>query len=414
VSTERIVVGIDVGTTKVCTLVGQITPLASGQNQVTIIGVGIEPSEGMHKGMVTDVEQATHAITTSKRQAERTSGYEIGRAIVSLAGSHVASLNSKGVAGLNARHGVTQDDIERAMEAAQAVVIPHNREVLHVVPRLYTLDGQEGVRQPLGMHGFRLEVEAHIITASSSSVQNLEQCVAGAGVAVDRFVLNPLASAEVALTDAEREMGVVVIDIGGGTTDMAIFIEGTVWHTAVISVGGNHVTNDVAHGLRLPFDEAERVKLEYGHAVPEEVASEALLTMQPFGEDLPVQVPRADLAMIIEARVEEIFALVMQEIKRSGYDGLLPAGVVLTGGSSALPGIRQVAARVFNLPVRIAQPENLVGLVDKLVGPAYSTSVGLLHFALRTDLADTRRHRRGGLTNLGRTLGDIIGRFLPD
>lgn len=406
---EQIVVGIDVGTTKVCVLVGQV----EADGNVRVMGLGLVPSAGMHKGMVNDVGEATEAILAAKIQAEHTSGFEIGRAFVSIAGGHVSSVNSRGVAGINAKRGVNDDDIERAMESAQAIAIPHNREVLHVVPRTYTLDGQEGVRSPLGMHGFRLEVEAHIITAASSSVQNLEKCVAGAGVGVDRFVLNPLASAEAVLSETENQMGVAVIDSGGGTTDLAIFIEGTVWHTAVISVGGNHITNDIAHALRLPFEQAEEVKLRFANSNPADIDPSEAFEVQPFGEDQPTLYSRRDLAYIVEARTEEMFSLVLQEIKRSGYDGLLPAGVVLTGGTAALPGIRQTASRVMNLSARVAQPGGLIGLAEKLDGPSFSTSVGLLRFALRTDILGGPRVRANGF-NLGRALGGLFGRFLPE
>ncbi|MBN1428704.1 MAG: cell division protein FtsA [Anaerolineae bacterium] len=421
-SEQRIAVGIDIGTTKVCTLVGEL----SGQDRIRIIGVGLEPAQGMHKGTVVDVAQATEAIRAAKRQAERTSGYEIGRAYVSVAGKHISSLNSKGVTGLNASRGVvTADEIERALQSARAVALPHNREVLHVIPRTFTLDGQEGIRNPLGLHAYRLEVEAHIITAASSSLRNLEKCVSDSGLAVDRFVLNQLASGEIALTDAERESGVAVIDIGGGTTDLAIFIDGTVWHTAVIEVGGNHLTSDIAHVLHLPIAESERIKVDYGNANPEEVNRDMLITVQPFGEEMPTQLLAHDVARIIEARVDEIFTLVMQEIKRSGYDGLLPAGIVLTGGTALLKGIRQSAGKILRLPVRTAQPEDITGLVDKLNSPAYSTGVGLLRFAQRIDtisITDTapRRSRggRGGSggdgPDIGKTIGDFLGRLLPD
>jgi cell division protein FtsA len=232
------------------------------------------------------------------------------------------------------------------------------------------------------MHGYRLEVETHIITASAASVENLRQCVAAAGVEASQFVLNPLASAEVVLTETERQMGVVVCDVGGGTTDMAIYIDGDVWHTAVLAVGGNHVTSDIAHGLRLPMSQAEEIKIQHGHAVQAEIASQEYFDIRPFGEQDAVQISRQELVQIVEARIEEIFSLVVQEIKRSGYDGLLPAGMVLTGGSSALPGVRTVASQVLGVPVRIAKPENLIGMIDKLDSPAYSTSVGLLRWAV--------------------------------
>ncbi len=374
---EMIVVGIDLGTTKVCSLVGRI----EGENRLRILGVGIEPSQGLKKGIIVDLAAASQAITRSIEKAQRTSGLEITSALVSLAGSHVSSVNSRGVAGISGGV-IDQDDIARALDAAQAVAIPHNREIIHVVQRGFTVDGQTGIRTPIGMHGYRLEVEAHIITAGESTVENIRQCVQAAGVNLSHFVLNPLASGEVVLTETEREMGSVVCDIGGGTTDIAIYIDGDVWHTMVIPVAGALITNDIAHGLRLPLSQAEDVKKQYGYAVQADIQKEDTFTVRAFGDDHAEQVSRKDLANIIEARVEEIFQLVQQEIKRSGYDGLLPAGMVLTGGSSLLPGIRNIASQVTGLPVRVARPENLVGLVDQLQSPAYSTSVGLLRWAM--------------------------------
>src|SRR3990172_7055000 len=371
-----VVVGIDVGTTKVCTLVGrEETP-----GQLHILGVGIEPSQGLRKGVVVDLAAASQAVARSIEKAERTAGMEITSGLVSLAGSQVESVNSRGVVGITGRV-IYDEDIGRAVDAARAVALPHNREIIHVIQRGFNVDGQEGIRNPLGMHGYRLEVETHIITASAASVENLRQCVGTSGVEVSQFVLNPLASAEVVLNETERQMGVVVVDIGGGTTDMAIYIDGDVWYTAVLAVGGNHITSDIAHGLRLPMSQAEEVKIQHGHAVQLDVGGQESFNIKPFGEQEVVQVNRQELAEIIEARVEEILGLVLQEIKRSGYDGLLPAGVVLTGGSSALPGIRTLGNRVLGVPVRIAQPENLVGMVDRLNSPAFATSVGLLRWA---------------------------------
>jgi cell division protein FtsA len=374
---DQIIVGIDIGTTKICTLVARI----EGQHTMRILGVGIEPSQGIRKGTVVDLTAASQGVANSIEKAERSAGLEITSALVSLAGSHVSSVNSRGVVGI-AGGVIDQDDVMRALDAAQAVAIPHNREIIHVIQRGFIVDGQEGIHTPIGMHGYRLEVEAHIITAAAATVENLRQCVAASGVTVSQFVLNPLASAEVVLSEAERSMGAVVCDIGGGTTDMAIFVDGDVWHTMVLAVGGNHITSDIAQGLRLPISQAEEIKKQHGFAVEAEVSDQEAFNVRAFGEDRPVKVSRKDLANIIEARVEEIFSLVQQEIKRSGYDGLLPAGMVLTGGSSALPGIRSLASKVVGLPVRIARPENLVGLTDQLNSPAYSTSVGLLHWAI--------------------------------
>lgn len=406
-----LLVGIDVGTTKVCTLIADVE-----EQGFRILGVGIEPSQGMRKGVVVDVEQASRSIAASVDKAQRSAGYEIGAAFVSLAGAHVSSVNSRGVVGIGSSgYGIEQDDIDRALDNAQAIAIPHGREVLHVIPRGFIVDGQEGIRQPLGMHGFRLEVEAHIITAATASVQNLTKCVEAAGVAVEAYVLNPLASAEVVLTDTEKEMGVVVVDIGGGTTDIAIYIDGNVWHTSVLAVGGNHLTSDIAHGLRLPADVAEKIKIEHGSAHAQEVNLGESFTVTPFGEDQPLQVSKHDLALIIEARVEEIFGLILQEIKRTGYDGLLPAGIVLTGGTAQLPGIRKVASSVLNLPSRVAAPQNLFGLADKLVGPAYSTSVGLLHWAQRESFATpSRKGRKKAARTIDLSRGvDFLKRLLP-
>jgi cell division protein FtsA len=409
---EEIIVGIDVGTTKVCTLVGRV----EDDKSIRILGVGIEPSEGIRKGVIVDLGAASQAITRSVKKAESTSGLEITSALVSIAGAHVSSVNSRGAAAVNG-NVIEQYDIDRALEQARAVAIPYDREIIHVIQRGFSVDGQDGIRSPKGMHGYRLEVEAHIITASAATVDNLRQCVGAAGVEIQQFVLNPLASGETVLTEQERQMGVAVCDIGGGTTDLAIYVNGDVWHTMVLAVGGNHVTQDIAHGLRLPFAQAEDVKKQQGYAVRAEVGAEEYFSIRPFGEERPVQINRKELAHIIEARVEEIFALTLQEIKRSGYDGLLPAGMVLTGGASALPGIKRLASQVLDMPVRTAQPDKLSGLVDRLNSPAYSTSVGLLRWIMSMqdqDLSIGYDRRAKGEKRMGfGVVKKIIGRILP-
>ena len=407
---EPIIVGIDIGTSKICTLVARVEEGST----LRILGVGIEPSQGLRKGTVVDLNAAASAVSRSVEKAERTSGFEINAALVSLAGSHVSSINSRGVVGISGGI-VDHEDIDRALDAAQAVAIPHNREIIHVIQRGFIIDGQDGIRTPVGMHGFRLEVEAHIITASSSTVENLRQCVGASGIEVSQFVLNPLASGEIVLSETERQMGVAVVDIGGGTTDMAIYIDGDVWHTMVLPVGGNLVTSDIAHGLRLPISQAEEIKLKFGHAQQSAVSSEEQFTVRSFGGDAPTRINRSELANIIEARMEEIFYLVLQEIRRSGYDGLLPAGVVLTGGSSLMPGCRQLAAQVMGLPARIAKPQNMVGLTDQLDSPAYATSVGLLEWALLMSEAYQYIERRGPKTSTDWTekLRDLLRRLLP-
>lgn len=409
---ESVVMAIDVGTTKICTLVARLEP----GGQVHILGAGVEPSLGVRKGVVVDLRAAAQAIGRSIDKAERTSGLEIHSALVSLAGSQVSSVNNRGVVGISGGV-VDEEDVARAIESARAIPLPHNREIVHVVQRGFNIDGQDGIRTPLGMHGYRLEVETHIIMAAAGTIENLRQGMAEAGIAVTQFVLNPLAAGEAVLTDTERQMGVVVCDIGGGTTDFALYTQGDVWHTAVFPVGGQYVTSDIAHGLRLPVEQAEEIKKQHGHALEKEIAAGEAFQVRPFGQDQPVEVQRAELAHIIEARMEEIFELVGQEIKRSGYDGLLPAGVVLTGGATLLPGIRNLAARVLNLPVRLAKPEKLTGMVDKLQSPVYSTAVGLVRWS--TLMGEFPLQGRGkssstgdGNTNWAR-VKDILRRLLP-
>jgi len=409
---ESYIVGIDIGTTKTCTLLARV----EGERNLRILGVGIEPSQGIRKGTVVDLAAASQSVARSIEKAQRSSGLEINSALVSLAGSHVSSVNSKGVVGVAGRV-IEQDDVIRALENAQAVAIPYDREVIHVIQRSFIIDGQDGIHMPLGMHGYRLEVEAHIITASAATVENLRKCVASSGVNVSQFVLNPLASAEVVLNESERQMGVLVCDVGGGTTDMAIYIDGDVWHTSVLAIGGNHITSDIAHGLRLSINQAEEVKKQHGYAIESEVDPQENFIVRSFGEDKPAQVSRKELAHIIEARVEEIFNLVLQEIKRSGYDGLLPAGMVLTGGTSLLPGIRNLASKVMGLPVRLARPENLLGLTDQINSPAFSTSVGLLNWALLMSETATVHHSgptdTGGVKIDWKSIKSFLSRLLP-
>ncbi len=406
---ERTIVGIDVGTTKVCTLIAEVAE----DDSVRVVGVGTVPARGIRKGVIVNVGEAAQAIRASVEKAERISGYDIERAHVSMAGSHVTSLNSRGVIAVQrGERGITQDDVERAMEAARAIAIPHDREVIHVIPRGYTVDGQEGIHDPVGMVGFRLEVEAHIITGSISSIHNLIKCVEQAGVIVDELVLDPLASGEAVLSDTERDMGVVLVDIGGGTTDIAVFIEGSIWHTTILAVGGQHLTNDVAVCLKMPTASAEEAKIKYGHACPDTLDPAETIQVAAFGENAPIKISRRELGQVLEARVEEIFSLVLQEIKRSGYDGLLPAGVVLCGGTAQLQGIRELGRRVLKLPVRVGGPGDLQGLTDSIMSPAFATSVGLLRWGQRQDTVVARTARPG--PNVGGRLFGWLKALLPD
>ncbi len=373
---DDIVVGIDVGTSKICTLVARI----ENDDTLRVLGIGIEPSEGIRKGQIVDLDGASRAITRSVTAAEDQSGVNSHTALLSLAGGQVSSVNSRGATGVSGQR-VTDQDVDRALDAARNVAVPNSREVIHVIQRGFSLDGQDGIQQPVGMHGNRLEVEAHVITAAAATAKNLRTAIGAAGVDVAQFVLNPLASAEVVLSDSERNMGAVVCDIGAGTTDLAIYINGDVWHTMVLPLGGNNITQDIATGLRLPFNLAEDAKKQFGYAVESEIGYDEAFTVQAFGSDKPEKMNRRDLAMIIEARVEEIFDMALLEIKRSGYDGLLPAGMILTGGTSLLPGIKPQAQKVLRMPIRLAQPDDLAGDMSRLRSPAFATSIGLINWA---------------------------------
>jgi cell division protein FtsA len=378
----RTIVGIDVGSSKICTLVGEVDE----EGQVRVIGVGLVPARGIRRGVVINVMEATAAIAASVEKAERTSGYKIERAYAGLSGTHVSSLNSRGVVGISRREqGISDEDVDRALDAARAIAVPHNQEVVHVIPRGYIVDGQDGVHDPVGMHGFRLEVEAHIVIASTTSIQNLIKCVEGAELGIDELVLASIAAGDAVLTSTEREMGVVLADIGAGTTDLSIFIDGSVWHTVTLGIGGEYITGDVAIGLRLPPEVAEQVKIEHGHAWASQVSPEERFTVSSFGEDSRQAVLRWKLAEIIEARTEEILLMIKQEVKRSGYDGLLPAGVVLCGGTAQLSGIQEYGRDILDLPVRIGTPQAIHGLVDKVSNPAHAVGAGLMRWGLTVD-----------------------------
>jgi cell division protein FtsA len=405
---ERTIVGIDVGSSKVCTLVGEM----NGAEDVRVIGVGLVPSRGIRKGVVINVADATTSILSSVEQAERMSGYKIERAYVGLSGTHVSSLNSRGVVGISRREsGITVDDVDRALDAAHAIAVPHNQEVVHVIPRGYVVDGQSGVRDPVGMHGFRLEVETHIVTGSTTAIQNLIKCVEGAGVGVDELVLSSIAAGAGVLTENEREMGVVLADIGAGTTDIAIFIEGTVWHTVTLGVGGEYITSDIAIGMRLPPTVAEETKLKHAHAIAVQVPPEQTFTVAAVDGGGAQVMPRWKLVEIVEARVEEILSMVQQEIKRSGYDGLLPAGVVLCGGTAQLSGLQELARDTLELPVRIGIPHEFHGLVDRVSSPAHAVGAGLMGWGVTVDTRP-QFHKPSGPT-MGRRLLEWLKAFLP-
>ena len=372
---EAVIAAIDVGTSKVVALIAEV----STDGGLTIIGKGAPSSSGLKKGVVVNIDQTVASIASALEQAERTSGVRIESAFVAIGGSHIESLNSHGAVAVSGHDKeVSREDEERAIDVARAVSVPSNREILDVITRGYTVDGQEGVRDPIGMSATRLEVDAHIVTGSVSAVQNLAKCVAQAGIRIEQKVPAPLAAAEAVLTDTERDLGVAVADIGAGTTSLALFLEGSPFHTAVLPIGGNNVTNDLMIGLKTSLQVAEDLKIQHGSCDVRSVAPEELVTVSVFGEDQGRTIQRAEACDIIEARMREVFEQLGAQISAAGKGGILPAGIVLTGGAAQLHGIAELGREVLQMPVRVAGPTAVGGLVDHLLTPAFSTSIGLL------------------------------------
>ena len=390
---ENILVGLDVGTTKICAIVGEVTEDGS----IDVIGIGTHPSRGLKKGMVVNIESTVDSIKRAVEEAELMAGIQINSVFTGIAGGHVKGFNSRGVIAVK-DHEVTRADIQRVVDAARAVAIPLDREVLHVLPQEFIVDDQDGIKDPLGMSGVRLEAEVHIITGAVTSAQNIVKSVNRAGLEVMEIVLQPLASSEAVLTPEERELGVAMVDIGGGTTDLAIFIEGSIRHTAVLGVGGHHLTNDIAIGLRTPPADAEKIKIRYGSAMTSMVENDDTLEVPSVGGRPPRILSRQLLAEIIEPRAEEIFTLVAREIQKTGYEERVASGVVITGGTSCLHGMVEIAEKVTNLPVRRSGPSGVGGLIDVVSSPIYATGVGLVLYARKNqDRDDLIRMRRGGM-----------------
>lgn len=415
---QRTIVGIDVGTTKVCTIVAQI----SDSGKLNILGVGLTPSKGLDKGVVVNIDDAVNAITASVEKAERLSGYRIGTAFVGVSGRHVSSVNMRGVVAVQRPdHEITRSDVARAVESAQAVAIPTQREIIHVIPRAYVIDGHEGIRDPIGMSGFRLEVETHIVTGEVMAIQNLIRSVQKAGVEIDDLVLQPLASGEACLTPEDKDRGVMLVDMGGGTTDVAIFVQGGVWHTSVISVGGSHFTNDLTYVLHTPHNTAEYLKIRYGSAIagdPPAADDESdLIEVETLTVGEKQKISRHLLNEVLQARAEQVVELIYNEIKRSGYEGMLPAGIVLTGGAAQLGRFDELMRDMLGIPVRIGVPTELSGLADSLDSPSSSTSVGLLRWGARHGLSmlgpTHRNEERPGWGNVYERFKGWLREFLP-
>lgn len=383
---EKIIVGIDVGSSKISTLIAS----SSKEESLTVIGVSTSTSRGIRKGQVVDIEEAVSAISESVEAAERMAGASISSAFVSVGGAHIASVNSRGVVAVaGGENEIGDEDVRRVTEAARAISIPSSREIIHVIPRDFIVDSQEGIKDPIGMTGVRLEVETHIISGAATSMRNLVKCIQQVGIDVEGLVFSGIAAAESTLTDTEKELGVALVDIGGGTTDVALFVDGSIAHSVVIPIGGRNITNDLAIGLRGSLESAEKIKLELSSKKTKDDSDEEnegksrrddILDVSKLGltEDLGVLSKKTLIDGIIKPRLTEIFTLIGMEIKRSGYAGLLPAGIVVTGGAADTVGLAAVGKEVLRMPTRVAAPLGVTGLIDEISAPAYSSSVGLL------------------------------------
>lgn len=374
---ENLIVGLDIGTTKICAIVGNLTP-----DGLDIVGIGTSPSRGLRKGVVINIESTVESIRKALREAELMAGCEIKSVFAGIAGGHIKGFNSQGVIAIRNRE-VTREDMERVIDAAKAVAIPMDREVIHVLPQEFIIDDQDGIKEPLGMSGVRLEAKVHIVTGAVASAQNIVKSCNRASVNVSDIVLEQLASSDSVLSADEKELGVALVDIGGGTTDIAIFVDGAIKHTSVLSLGGNHLTNDIAVGLRTPMAEAEKIKKQYGCCMTAMVGRDETIEVPSVGGRESRVLSRQLLAEILEPRVEEIFNLVNREIIRSGYEELIASGVVITGGTTILPGMPELAEQIFSLPVRRGVPQGIGGLTDVVNSPIYATGVGLVKYGSR-------------------------------
>ncbi len=371
----ELIVGLDIGTTKICAIVGEV----GAEGQIDVIGIGSHPSKGLRRGAVVNIEATVDSIRAAIEEAELMAGCEITTVYTGIANGHIKGFNSQGIVAVKDKE-VKKADVDRVIDAAKAVAIPLDREVIHVLPQEFIIDDQGGIKEPLGMSGVRLEAKVHIVTGACSSAQNIIKCANKTGLNVADIVLQPLASAEAVLTDEEKELGVALIDIGGGTTDLALFSSGSVVHTAVIALGGNSLTSDIAIGLRTPAHEAERIKQRHGCCLTSMVDKDETIEVPSVGGRAPRVLSRQILCEILEPRVEEILQLVGREIERCGYQDLLAGGVVITGGATLLAGVGELAEEVLGLPVRRGAPRAIGGLVDVVKSPMYATGVGLVQY----------------------------------
>lgn len=391
---DNIFVGLDIGTTKIATVVARLDE----HNILNIVGVGTHPSDGLRRGVVINIEKTVESIKKSIEQAELMAGYKIDSVFAGIAGDHIRSINSKGVIAVGGKDKViSQSDVDRVVDAAKAIALPMDREIVHILTQEFIVDDQDGIKNPIGMAGTRLECEVHIVTASSSSIQNIVNCVQKAGYEVDEIVLEPYASSLAVLDKDELDLGVAIMDIGGGTTDVAIFFDGSIRFTAVVGLGGQHVTADLSHGLRTPMEQAEDIKKKYGYAMQSMVEEDEIIRVPGIHGRAPREISRGVLCAIIQPRMEEIFSLSLNELERSGMYDSLGAGVVLTGGASLLPGSVELAEKTLGLPVKVGLPVVRGGLAETVNSPMYATGVGLIQYALNrsSENKTTRRQESG-------------------
>ncbi len=380
---SKLIVGLDIGTSKVVAIVGEV----SSDGNIKIVGLGSHVSRGLKKGVVVNIESTVQSIQRAIEEAELMAGCQIHSVYAGIAGSHIRAMNSHGIVAIKDRE-VQQSDLERVIDAAKAVAIPADQRILHVLPQEYVIDMQEGIKEPIGMSGVRLEAKVHMVSGALNAAQNIEKCVQRCGLELDDIILEQLASSYAVLTEDEKELGVCMVDIGGGTTDIAIFTEGSIRHTAVIPIAGDQVTNDIAMALRTPTQHAEEIKIKYACALTQLAGADELIKVPSVGERAPRNLSRQALAEVVEPRYEELFTLIQAELRRSGFEDLIAAGVVLTGGTSMMEGAVELAEEIFHVPVRLAKPKGVEGLADVVANPIYATSVGLLIYGAKHQLGE--------------------------
>ena len=399
-SDRTLVVGLDIGTSKVVALVGELT----AEGAIELIGLGSQPSRGLKKGVVVNIESTVQSIQRAIEEAELMAGCEINAVYAGIAGSHIRSLNSHGVVAIRDRE-VTAGDVEHVIDAAKAVAIPADQRILHVLPQEFIIDGQEGIRDPVGMSGVRLEAKVHIVTGADSASQNIVKCVQRCGLVVEDIVLEQLASSYAVLTDDEKELGVCIVDVGGGTTDIAVFSGGAIRHTAVIPIAGDQVTNDIAVSMRTPTQYAEDIKVRFACALSQLANPDESIEVPSVGDRPARRLARQTLAEVVEPRYEELFNLIREELRRSGFEEIIAAGLVLTGGSARMEGAIELAEEIFHVPVRLGVPQSVRGLADAVSNPIYSTAVGLLLYARENEAPQARNALLGG------AVGGALGRM---